>query len=310
MKVRKKIIYTLIAVAFVLSALEVAARLVLPALRTASVPGWMISQHLRNGGLRYDPDLYWYWPELPLKDLEINEFGFRRSKPMTREKPAGVVRVVTLGDSQTMGVFHPQSRSLSGVAEARLGKGWEILNAAVPGFRSLNIYRLLQRRIEAFSPDIVLIDCMAYDSTRDDGPIQEVPLGTSAFMSLAWNSRLLYGLRHLTAWARRRSITVAAPKETEFAYEGAGNHDLIKAWGERKGIKVIFMDYPFMSEQGKLVCLAPPRLLPPGAQVFAACEALKRSGKKVADLFHENNHFTALGNRLVGEALARHLRGL
>ena len=310
MKARKKIIYTLIALAFVLSALEVAARLVLPALRTASVPGWMVSQHLRNGGLRYDPDLYWYWPDLPLKDLEINEFGFRRSKPMTLEKPAGVTRVVTLGDSQTMGVFHPQSQSLSGVAETNLGQGWELLNAAVPGYRSLNIYRLLQRRIEAFSPDILLIDCMAYDSTRDDGPIQKLPFGSSAFMSLAWNSRLLYGLRHLAAWMRRKNITVAAPQQTDFAYEGAGNHDLIKAWGERKGMKVIFMDYPFMNEQGKLVCLAPPRLMPAGAKVFGACQALKRSGHKVTDLFHENNHLTVLGNRLVGEALAAYLRKL
>ena len=291
-------------------AVEFVLRLTLPALRTASIPGKMIADNLKGGGLKYDPDLYWYWPTLPIPHLEINEHGFRRSRPMTVEKPPRTVRVVTLGDSQTWGAFHSQAQSYAGVAEERLGEGWEVLNAAVPGYRSLNVYRLLQRRIERFEPDIIVVDCMAFDSVRDDGAIQELPLGVGLVRRVLWHSRIYYALRHLRARIRARMPHKTSTSSSPQLNQGDGNHDLIKAWGEARGIQVLFLDYPMMIEQEHLVCAARRGQLPDGAGVFSACTLLQRSGNRVADLFHDHNHLTVLGNEVVGSGLAEKLREL
>ena len=310
LNVRQKTIFSLVTTVTLIMTLEFALRLALPTLRTASLPGKMIAENLRGGGLKYDPDLYWYWPRLPIPHLELNQHGFRRSKPMTVVKPREVVRVVTLGDSQTWGAFHSQAESYGGVAEELLGPGWEILNAAVPGYRSLNVYRLLQRRIERFVPDVIVVDCMAFDSARDDGPIQQPPLGVGVVRRLLWHSRIYYALRHLMASIRASVPHKTSSSTSPLINQGDGNHDLIKAWAEARGIKVLFVDYPVMIEQDQLACSARPRHLPDGAEVFSACTTLRRSGEQVADLFHDHNHLTVLGNRLVGSALAGRLREL
>ena len=303
-------LYSLVTLVLLLTALEGVLRLALPVLRTATMPGQMIATHLKGGGLVHDPDLYWYWPELPIVGLELNEHGFRRSKPMTADKPAGVRRVVTLGDSQTWGAFHTQAQSYSGVAERQLGAGWEVLNAAVPGYRSLNVYRLLRRRIVRYDPDIIVVDCMPDDSARDDGPMERPPLGAGTLKRLLWHSRTYYALRHLVLWARQDAPHEVPARIFRHLEEGRGNHELIKAWGEARGITVVFMAYPVMMGGGKLLCTVKPRQLPPGSLVFPACAALASSGYKTTDLFHDHNHLTILGNEVVGYALAKYLARL
>ena len=305
---RRKIFFSLVTLVVVIVGLEAVLRLTLPMLRTASMPGKMIESHLQGGGLKYDPDLYWYWPELPILQLELNEHGFRRTKPMTVNKPPGVVRVVTFGDSQTWGAYHKQSQSYSGVAERQLGQGWEILNAAVPGYRSLNVYRLLRWRIERFDPDIIVVDCMPFDSQREDGVLQKPPLGMSQIRRVLWNSRIYYALRHLVQQIRLGALRETPPNVARQLNEGDGNHDLIKAWGEQQGVKVVFMEYPVKTKGGEMICMVQPDQLPRGALVFPACKALSRSGYKVTDLFHDHNHLTILGNEVVGYALAEMLR--
>ena len=308
MRTRRKILFSLVTLVSVIFGLELVLRLALPALRTATLPGQMIDTHLREGAQKYDPDLFWYWPKLPIDGLELNKYGFRRTKPMTVGKSAGVVRVITFGDSQTWGAFHKQHQSYSGVAERQLGPGWEILNAAVPGYRSLNVYRLLQRRIERFDPDIIVVDCEPFDSQRDDGVIQELPLGAGLIKRVLWHSRIYYSLRHLVRRLRSASPYKAPPETWQHIEEGQGNHDLIKAWGDRRGVKVIFMEYPIKTEKNKLLCAVLRAHLPPGSLFFQACQTLGKSGYKVTDLFHDHNHLTILGNEVVGYALAEMLR--
>ena len=310
MSTRRKILFSLVTVVAVVVLLEVGLRLTLPVLRTATVPGQMIAIHLDKGAQKYDPDLFWYWPRLPIDGLQLNEHGFRRSTPMTVEKPAGVVRAVTFGDSQTWGAFHSQEQSYSGVAERQLGKGWEVLNAAVPGYRSLNVYRLLRLRVARFKPDIIVVDCMPFDSQRDDGVLSRPPLGAGLGKRALWHSRIYYALRHLVQRARRGAPHAAPSGTFKHLKEGAGNHDLLKAWGDRNGVKVVFMEYPVMTEDKKLLCTLLPGHLPRGALFFRACQALRKSGYAVTDLFHDHNHFTILGNEVVGYALAEMLRTL
>lgn len=299
----------------VLSGAEATLRVTLPVVRTATLPDTMIRAHLENPGFRYDPDLYWYWSMLPSAAMQINEHGFRRVKPMTRAKPAGITRVITFGDSQTLGAGVGPEESYSGVAERLLneslpnpdgGEGWEVLNAGISGFRSLNVYRLLQRRIEAYDPDIVVIDCMPFDSPRDDGALVGRPLGGLATQARAvlWQSRLYYVMRLGLEKVRpdRSRWLDRAPRRGDSL--GQGNHDLIAAWGKEHGVTVVFMQYPVSEQDFRVSCHTLPKELPADLPVVPACEALEKDGRTGRELFQDRNHLTVAGNEVVGKALA------
>jgi hypothetical protein len=308
----KRLALGLVVAVVVLGAAEGALRLTLPSVRTATLPDTMIRAHLENTGFRYDPDLYWYWGILPSNAMQINAHGFRREKPMTQAKPAGVTRVITFGDSQTLGAGVGVEETYSAVAERTLGEGWEVLNAGISGYRSLNVYRLLQRRIEAYDPDIVLIDCMPFDSPRDDGTIVGKPIGGVATQLRAalWKSRLYYALRlGLEKVNPKRDRWLDRPAQPGDAL-GQGNHDRILEWGAARGVTVVFMQYPVSEENWQLGCRTLPGELPPGAPVVPACDKLRADGRPARQLFQDRNHLTVAGNEVVGAAVAETLRGL
>jgi hypothetical protein len=302
-------VFALLTTVLFLGGLEGVLYLVMPVVRTASLPDTMIRAHLETPGFRYDPDLYWYWAMLPSEAMQINEHGFRRVKPMTREKPDGVKRVIVFGDSQTVGAGVGPEESYSALAEAELGEGWEVLNAGISGYRTLNVLRLLQRRIEAFDPDAVVIDCMPYDSPRDDGGIQGQPIGGvgTQVRALLFRSRiyalLRIGLDKVRPDRDRWLDRSALPGDAL----GHGNHQGILEWGQARGVQVIWMEYP-VSENGRVTCQTLPGELPAGPPVVPACQALVADGRSATVLFQDRNHLTVAGNTVVGHALAEVLR--
>ncbi len=310
----RKLLFTAIVLVVVFAGAELALRAVIPVIRTATLPNEEIQSHLRAAGFRYHPDLYWYWRGLPSPSMQINRFGFRRTKPMERRKPAGVTRVVVLGDSQTLGAGVGPDQTYAHYAELALGEGWEVLNAGISGYRSLNALRLLQLRILYFEPDIVVIDCMPFDSPRDDGFLEDAPLGSplQRLKPILWHSRVYYGLRLLLEKLRPDRARWLDQKETELApnAQGHGNHDLIGRWGDDNGVQVVFMEYPVSTDDWRLSCHTRPGELPEGYPVAPTCQALYASRQTARDLFQDRNHMKAAGNRIVGQALAETLRPL
>lgn len=291
---------------------EAALRLLLPAVRTATLPEGMIRSHLETPGFRPDPDLYWYWARLPSPAMQINGQGFRRTTEVGERPPPGVRRVITFGDSQTVGAGVGPDETYSAFAERALGPGWEVLNAGISGYRSLNVYRLLRLRMGGFHPDVVLIDCMPYDSPRDDGRLVGAPEGSALWRgrSLLWESRIY--------WLLRLGVEKADPERARWLDRvptrgdalGLGNHDLIADWGRAHGVKVVFMQYPVSTDAWQLGCQTLPGELPAGVPVVRACDVLQASGLPASALFQDRNHLTVLGSRLVGEAVAATLREL
>ena len=307
---QRKILFAALTPVLLLAATELALRLALPALRTATLPEGRIRQHVDTIGLRFDPDLFWYHHELPIPHLGINEHGFRRAGAMTVKKPAGVTRVITLGDSQTMGAGVKPGQTYSAVAERELGRGWEVLNGAVPGYRSLNVFRLLQREMLRFEPDIVVVDNMPFDSARDDGPVRTAPAGSSFLQRLLWKSQIYYVLRFAlekSRFTRPRWLDRAAGKSTG-AVEGFGNHDLIGAWCKAHGIKAVFLSYPALRLPQQVECMTKADELPPDYPRVDACKALRDSGLQATSLFLDRNHLKPAGHTIVGRELARVLR--
>jgi len=105
-----------------------------------------------------------------LVEFKTNSFGARGPEPAV-PKPAGVLRVLCLGDETTLGAELPESDAypaqLREILTARLGSRVEVINAGIPG----NCPRLaalqLRHRLMALQPDLVLLHFDMSDVAED-----------------------------------------------------------------------------------------------------------------------------------------------
>ncbi len=130
--------------------------------RDAVVPGELIKQ--RNKG-RSEP---WYgYGRL----IGVNNYVWRQhlgGRPVTTEKPAGTVRVFTLGGSQAWGSGASSSReTYDALLEKRLrerGLPVEIHNAGVNGAGVGKVHMFYRDVLAGFAPDLLILDVGLNDS--------------------------------------------------------------------------------------------------------------------------------------------------
>ena len=97
----------------------------------------------------------------------VNARWFRGSL-VGPEKPPGMFRILVLGGSAAFDM-HKADRDtwpsrLEGMLRERTGRNVQVINAAVPGYSTWQSYRLLQRRMEDYQPDLVLVYHLYNDS--------------------------------------------------------------------------------------------------------------------------------------------------
>ncbi len=102
------------------------------------------------------------WPEHPNGFIEVgvNNLGLRMDRDVTREKPAGTLRILTLGDSQTAGIVdNPESwpNLLDARLAAAAGRPVEVLNAGVTGYRPMQEYLWWRVNGRGLHPDYVIL---------------------------------------------------------------------------------------------------------------------------------------------------------
>lgn len=113
-----------------------------------------------------DPDLFWrYRPhqDLQWKDIRVrtNAFGLR-DRERAREKPPGVFRILSLGESTTFGDQIDASQTYSHLleellnADPSLARPVEVWNCGICSWTSYQSVRWLERDGLAFQPDLVL----------------------------------------------------------------------------------------------------------------------------------------------------------
>jgi len=92
-----------------------------------------------------------------------NNQALRRTGNTTFEKPAGVKRILALGDSHVDGVVDNEE-SLTSLLEARLnaeagkdGSRWQVLNAAVGSYSPYQNYLWYRETGRRYAPDLVLL---------------------------------------------------------------------------------------------------------------------------------------------------------
>ena len=98
--------------------------------------------------------------------FRINGQGMRSDHDFTYEKPPGVLRIVSLGDSYTVGYEVDVAATFSAVLERELrGRGYEVevLNAGVSGYSTAEACLVLERELFRYAPDLVLVSFSGND---------------------------------------------------------------------------------------------------------------------------------------------------
>lgn len=101
-------------------------------------------------------------------DFNINSQGFRSDEDFTYEKPKGVIRILTLGDSFTIGFEVHKEETYSAVLEDRLrkqGYNVQVINAGVSGFSNAEELIFLEQEGVKYHPDFVVLGFYDNDLT-------------------------------------------------------------------------------------------------------------------------------------------------
>jgi lysophospholipase L1-like esterase len=119
-------------------------------------------------GLRYNEPDTAYRHRSPEVDVSfrINGQGMRADRDHPYEKPPGALRIVSLGDSFTVGYEVEVDETFSAVLERELrarGDPVEVLNAGVSGFSTAEELLYLERELWKYEPDLVLVSFFVND---------------------------------------------------------------------------------------------------------------------------------------------------
>lgn len=153
--------------------------------------------------------------------FRINSRGLRADREFPYEKPAGVVRVVAIGDSFTAGYEVELEQCFTSVLERELraaGHAVEVLNAGVSGYSNAEACLYLERELLRYDPDVVLLSFFfndLVDNVRaglyalEEGELRQVADGYVPLGELGnrLNSNPVFG------WLSERSNAFALLKE-------------------------------------------------------------------------------------------------
>lgn len=99
-------------------------------------------------------------------EFTTNAQGFRNYLDFDYEKPDGVLRVISIGDSHTQGHECDQDSTYSAVSERYLqsrGVKAQVLNTGVSGFSTAEALLLLRNELVKYEPDYVVLGFFAND---------------------------------------------------------------------------------------------------------------------------------------------------
>jgi lysophospholipase L1-like esterase len=99
-------------------------------------------------------------------EFRINGQGLRADRDYPYAKPPGVFRIVSLGDSYTVGYEVEHEETFAQVLERELaarGFAVEVLNAGVSGYSTAEQVLYLERELVRYEPDVVLVSFYGND---------------------------------------------------------------------------------------------------------------------------------------------------
>ncbi|MEZ4771423.1 MAG: GDSL-type esterase/lipase family protein [Caldilineales bacterium] len=123
----------------------------------------------------------WFNPQMEYNvDVAINDDGLRDAPRATLDKPAGVTRILLLGDSYVEGLRVPLEQTFGKVLEAQLnvdapaGRRFEVVNAGVSGWGTDQELLWLRQHGAAYAPDLVLLAFFPGNDFENNSEVLEV----------------------------------------------------------------------------------------------------------------------------------------
>jgi len=286
----KKILFSLVALVLFFAAAEVLARVALMAqLRMTYGVEVGLSGDARLGP---EPDLGWAWPEGKT---------FRGHPDPGAEKPAGLFRIITTGDSCCFGsgvkAWETFSARLETLLRDRFGEGRvEVLNAGVPGYSIRQVLELTQSRLLDFEPDVIIRYGTGPGRTRTDrglglplsgytGPIEDLLFHSTAYL-----------FAH-QAWRSLRGRPSEEPLEQEYS-ETRRLKELVRG----HGVKLVLVEY-LVNDFGVFHSPIAGRELESDVPIVRTYERFVRTGLAMEDLMFDRVHPTAVGHAIIGRAI-------
>lgn len=200
---------------------------------------------------RYPQERYLYDPQIGVmlvpnqrafthdKPVQINSIGIR-DREYSSAAPAGVTRIVALGDSQTFGnglaIEDTWPKRLESELNDRFGRGrWEVLNCGIPGTDTWQHEVILKSMVDAYHPDLAILAFYANDVTeRYEAKPQAVVAATNTFgKRLAYllrESLLLVVIRDAVASLHHRFSPSRGFEIEQAVITGAPDRAVEKAW--------------------------------------------------------------------------------
>jgi len=112
--------------------------------------------------------------------IAINSFGLRGPE-WNPDKPAGVRRIMALGDSSVYGFGVEDDEVFTARMDQALGESVQVINSAVPGYSTYQTINLLQIRSLSLQPDLLLVGCIWSDNNFDSFVDRELLAAYSSF---------------------------------------------------------------------------------------------------------------------------------
>jgi len=221
----------------------------------------------------------------------INSKGLRNDRDFEYEKPEGVIRIISLGDSQTQGYEVRQDYTFSVIMEKYLkaqDHNIEVINSGISGFSTAEELLFLENEGIKYKPDFIVLGFYANDfqdnikanffkldehgnlviqkkqhipGVKIQNIIYKLPfvkwLGeNSYFYTLLFNNTWSYFKTKLTKEASDRIVEYAIPTQDKFSdYQTALTSALIQRmykFCHKNNIKLIIIDIPKMVEKKQI----------------------------------------------------------
>jgi len=241
-------------------------------------------------------------------EFVTNAQGFRNNRDFSEDKPAGVLRVVALGDSHTQGFEVRQDQTFSAVIERELksaGIPAEVYNMGISGYSTAEALVLLREQAIRYKPDVVVLGFFANDfednikaglfALRDHELVVEKHSHIPGVRILDMHNRIaalrwlsensyLYSFFLNSVWTVAKDMLLSkaeAQLQTEYAisteevtdYKLALTERLLEEIHEtcrRNGARFIVIDIPRILKSGAVVSSVPPEFRDAMARVTDA----------------------------------------
>ena len=286
----------------------------------------------RHFGHMPDHDLFWkltpgfsgIWDDVP---LSVNSHGLRDVEFPTK-KPAGVFRILSLGESGTFGAYvnldETYNKALERLLNTTSGKvRYQIINGGVSSYTSFQGAQYLETTGMKLEPDIVLV----YFGQNDNLPtyFEDRVTQTNAFgipiYGRGFTDKQIWQMRHRVQNARKFLIHSAlyrnlasvvcllehllADKETLTVprvptQDRKDNYRHILKTAQSGGAEVLFLVTPYFEK---------PFELPPGfadnerIHICDLWNGIRREKNTYRELFSDDVHPTKLGHELIGDTI-------